>query len=219
MAEDWTQQFPELVRLPPELREALRDGAHLATVPSDHLVFSPGQRPENLLLLRAGRVRVQHRAESGREIVLYRVTAGESCALTTACLLAGEDYEAEGVSETEVEAALIPRALFDQLLTQSDSFRRLVFAAHAHRMADLFRVIEQLAFGRIGPRLAQRLLDLAQGAEELQATHQQLATELGSAREVISRQLQAFQKQGLIAQSRGTIRFLDIESLTRVAQD
>ena len=128
--------------------------------------------------------------------MLYRVSAGESCALTTACLMGFEDYLAEGTVEEASRAVAIPRALFDSLIARSPEFRRLVFTAFSTRVTDLCRVIEEVAFGRIDLRLAQHLLKLANGSGHVRMTHQELATELGSAREVVSRQLQEFQRRG-----------------------
>jgi CRP-like cAMP-binding protein len=91
-------------------------------------------------------VRVQQVSEGGREIVLYRVSAGESCALTTACLMGYEDYLAEAVAETDVRAVAIPRATFDDLIARSPEFRRFVFTAFSRRVTDLFHVIEEIVF-------------------------------------------------------------------------
>ena len=181
------------------------------------VLFAPGMEPVNLLLLLAGTVRVQQSSDSGREIVLYRVEAGESCVLTSACLLAQEDYAAEGVAETDVTAVAIPRATFDDLVGRSRQFRDFVFQAYARRMTDLFRVIDEVAFGRIDARLAERLLALARGTGAVQATHQQLAAELGTAREVVSRQLTEFQRRGWIGQSRGLVTLSDPQALAAVA--
>ena len=126
--------------------------------------------------------------------------------LTTACLLAHEDYTAQGEAETDVEAVAIPRAVFDDLMAQSGEFRSFVFTAYSRRITDLFRVIDDVAFGRIDMRLAARLTALAGGKREVKVTHQQLATELGTAREVVSRQMHEFQRRGWIGQSRGTVR-------------
>ena len=181
------------------------------------VLFAPGMEPVNLLLLLEGTVRVQQSSDSGREIVLYRVEAGESCVLTSACLLAQEDYAAEGVAETDVTAVAIPRATFDDLVGRSRQFRDFVFQAYARRMTDLFRVIDEVAFGRIDARLAERLLALARGTGAVQATHQQLAAELGTAREVVSRQLTEFQRRGWIGQSRGLVTLSDPQALAAVA--
>ncbi len=216
MEETWIDRFPGLSRLPEEIRATLVSGSRVVRVPKNTVIFGPGKTPENLLLLLDGTVRVHQTSESGREIVLYRVEAGQSCVLTTACLLAHEDYTAEGVAETDVAAVAIPRTVFDDLVARSPLFRTFVFNAYSRRITDLFRVIDEVAFGRIDMRLAQRLTALAHGQPEIKVTHQQLATELGTAREVVSRQLQEFQRRDWISQSRGTIGLLDPGALAEL---
>jgi CRP/FNR family transcriptional regulator len=213
MSDAWIERFPGLARLSPEIRRALTERSAVVRVREGSVIFGPGVSPENLLLLISGTVRVQQTSENGREIVLYRVEAGQSCVLTTACLLAHEDYSAEGVAETDVEAVAIPRGVFDDLMARSEAFRTFVFDSYSHRITELFRVIDEIAFGRIDVRLAQRLTALARGGDEVRATHQQLATELGTAREVISRQLQEFQRRGWVSQARGVIRLTDPAAL------
>lgn len=217
MAQDWISQFPGLARLGPDLRATLLTQSLILTVPAGTVVFGPGKPPEHLLLLLDGRVRVQQTSEEGREIVLYRVAAGESCVMTTACLLAHEDYSAEGIAETDVRAAAIPRALFDDLASRSVEFRTFIFTAYARRMSDLFMVIEEIAFQRLDIRLAQKLIQLARDTGQIRATHQQLAAELGTAREVISRQLGEFQRRGWIGQARGVVDLLDAAAIGRLA--
>ncbi|WP_373947096.1 Crp/Fnr family transcriptional regulator [Paracoccus marcusii] len=217
MAQDWISQFPGLARLGPDLRATLLTQSLILTVPAGTVVFGPGKPPEHLLLLLDGRVRVQQTSEEGREIVLYRVAAGESCVMTTACLLAHEDYSAEGIAETDVRAAAIPRALFDDLASRSVEFRTFIFTAYARRMSDLFMVIEDIAFQRLDIRLAQKLIELAHDTGQIRATHQQLAAELGTAREVISRQLGEFQRRGWIGQARGVVDLLDAAAIGRLA--
>lgn len=210
----WIDRFPGLSRLDEPIRQTLLERSQLVDLPAGTVIFGPGKAPENLLLLLDGTVRVQQVSENGREIVLYRVQAGESCVLTTACLLAYEDYLAEGLAETAVRAVAIPRAVFDDLIARSSAFRRFVFTAYSRRITDLFVVIEEVAFKRIDIRLAQKLLDLASGSGHVHLTHQQLATELGSAREVISRQLQEFQRRGWISATRGDVALTDTAALT-----
>ncbi|MEE4119084.1 MAG: Crp/Fnr family transcriptional regulator [Paracoccaceae bacterium] len=219
-AEDsWIGHFRGLERLDREVQETLVARSRYVSVPAGTIVFGPGKSPENLLLLLEGTVRVQQTSESGREIVLYRVHAGESCVLTTACLLAYENYAAEGVAETDVKAVMIPRTVFDELVARSESFRTFVFSAYARRITDLFHVIDEIAFQRMDVRLAQKLVELSRGADTVKATHAVLATELGTAREVISRQLQEFQRRGWVEQSRGTIRLTDRAALEGLGQD
>jgi len=202
---DWTERFKGTSSLPREVRDRLLEGARIVQISAGKIVFSPDNIPNGLIFLVEGTVRVSHTSENGRDIVLYRLEAGESCVLTTACMLAEEAYNAEGIAETNVVSVVLPRNLFDRLAAEEESFRSFVFAAYSRRLIDLLRVVDDVAFGRIDVRLAQRLIALANDNEEIDATHQQLASELGTAREVISRVLQDFSKRGIINQTRGHI--------------
>ncbi len=212
-ATDWTDQFRGLATMSQGVRAELTARSRVLRVPAGSVIFGPGKAPENLLLLLEGTVRVQQVGENGREIVLYRVHAGESCVLTTACLLAYEDYTAEGIAETDLEAVAIPRATFEDLIARSPEFRRFVFTAYSRRITDLFTVIQEVAFGRVDLRLAQKLLELANGEDVVPRTHQSLATEIGTAREVVSRQLHEFQRRGWVAGGRGQVRLTDHAAL------
>ena len=215
--ESWISRFPGLSKLQPDIVHELVATSRVVQLPPGTRIFGPGQAPDAFLLLVRGTVRVQQVSETGREIVLYRVTAGDSCALTTACLMGYEDYQAEAVAETDVEAVAIPRATFDDLIARSADFRRFVFTAFSRRVTDLFRVIEEVAFARIDVRLAQRLLDRSDARGHVELTHQQLAAELGTAREVVSRQLTEFQRRGWISTSRGAIDIAQRDELRRLA--
>jgi len=203
--ENWIERFKGLAQLEEPIRRQLLEKSRIVALPEGTVIFGPGKAPENLLLLLDGTVRVQEVSETGREIVLYRVHAGESCVLTTACLLAYEDYSAEGLAETAVRAVAIPRAVFDSLIATSPSFRQFVFTAYSRRITDLFLVIQEVAFGRVDVRLAHKLMELSRGSQTVKATHQQLATELGTAREVVSRQLQEFVRRGWVSSGRGQV--------------
>jgi CRP/FNR family transcriptional regulator len=214
--EDWTTRFEGLKGLEPDVRRQLAARSRILRVPKGTVIFGPGRPAENMLLLLSGSVRVQQVGDSGREIVLYRVNPGESCVLTTACLMSHEDYSAEGIAETDATAAAIPRAVFDEAIARSPVFRQFVFDAYGRRIADLFLTIEDIAFRRVDIRLAQKLLELSQDGR-LQATHARLATELGTAREVVSRQLAEFQRRGWVELSRGEIRLTDPDALAGLA--
>ncbi|MCV6596630.1 MAG: Crp/Fnr family transcriptional regulator [Mangrovicoccus sp.] len=214
----WVSSFVALAGLDTAARKLLEERAPSMHVPAGAVVFGPGKVPEQMLLLIDGVVRVQQTSETGREIVLYRVQAGESCILTTACLLAGDAYAAEGIAETDLRAVAIPRAVFDGLLARSSAFRNFVFDAYGQRIADLILTIEDIAFRRLDLRLAETLCRLAGTADSLHATHQDLAKELGSAREVVSRQLAEFQRRGWTEQGRGVIRLLDRPALDAFAK-
>ncbi|AKS47210.1 cyclic nucleotide-binding protein [Octadecabacter temperatus] len=214
---DWVERFPGLSRLEPPIKELLLSRSVIVDVPSGTTLFGPGNSPENMLFLLDGTVRVQQVSDTGHEIVLYRIHAGQSCVLTTACLLAYEDYAADGIAETTVQAAAVPREVFDDLVAQSKSFRDFVFAAFAKRITDLFRMIDEVAFQRLDVRLADKLVNLANSDNVVKTTHQKLSVELGTAREVVSRQLQEFQRRGWIEQARGRVSLLDMTQLKTLA--
>ena len=218
MDDTWIDKFKGLSRLPEEIRAELVAGSKIVTVPAGTEIFAPGQTADNLWLLLDGTVKVQQRSESGREVFLYRVHAGESCVLTTACMLAFEDYSAEGTSETDVTAVAIPRRTFDDLVAKSPVFREFVFTAYSRRITDLFTLIDDIVFQRMDVRLASRLLELADSDHVVHATHAILGSELGTAREVISRTLAEFQRRGWIEQHRGEVRLIDRDGLTRLVK-
>ncbi|KHA50546.1 Crp/Fnr family transcriptional regulator [Sulfitobacter geojensis] len=214
---EWVDRFPGLSRLDLPTRQLLTSRSEIVKVPKGTMIFGPGNSPENMLFLLDGTVRVQQVSDTGHQIVLYRIEAGQSCVLTTACLLSYEDYSAEGIAETAVAAAAVPRVVFDDLVAQSKPFRDFVFAAFSKRITDLFQMIDEVAFQRLDVRLADKLISLSNGMEKVDTTHQKLSVELGSAREVISRQLQEFQRRGWIEQARGSISFLDRDQLEKLA--
>lgn len=214
----WIDHFPGLSSLSAAEQRLLVDNSATVKVAAGTTIFGAGKRPDQLFLLLDGTVRVQQLSEGGREIVLYRVHAGESCVMTTACLLAFEKYSAEGIAETDVAAVAIPFKTFDDLMSQSAAFRRFVFTAFSKRITELFHVIDDVAFQRVDARLAEKLLALAQAGDAVHMTHQQLAAELGTAREVVSRQLSEFQRRRWVESSRGVIRLLDRDSMRHLAQ-
>ena len=218
MDDTWINKFKGLSRLPAELKAELETGSQIVSVPAGTEIFAPGQTADNLWLLLDGSVKVQQKSETGREVFLYRVHAGESCVLTTACMLAFEDYSAEGTSETDVKAVAIPRKTFDDLVAKSPVFREFVFTAYSRRITDLFTLIDDIVFQRMDVRLAARLLELADTDGVVHATHAVLGTELGTAREVISRTLSEFHRRGWIEQSRGEVRLTDREGLERLVK-
>ncbi len=213
----WLGRFPELMVLSQDDRDLLGERAAVVSLPPGQTIFAPGHPAEQFLLVLDGTVRVQQSAASGREIVLYRVSSGESCILTTACLLSQDSYYAEGLTETPVTAVAVPRAAFDALMARSSQFRQFVFSNYAQRITDLLHVVEEVAFERIDKRLAQRLLERAGEGGELNTTHQDLASELGSAREVVSRHLKEFQRRGWLDLSRGRIAVVDREAIAGLA--
>ena len=181
-------------------------------------VFRQGDTCENYLLVVDGSVRVFTRAENGREVLLYRVQGGQSCTLTTACLFANNTYPAESLTETEVTALLISAIDFNQGMDASADFRHMVFNAYAQKLTDIISLVEDISFGKIDIRLARTLMQHVVGDMVIHITHQALAAELGTAREVISRQLKEFERSNWVKLHRGSIEIINNSALDELAQ-
>jgi len=200
--------------------EQMRKQVQFVELPPDYEVFRRGDACRNYLVVLDGSVRVQALSPGGREVTLYRVTGGQSCVITTSCLIGRENYPAEGITESETTALVLSHGVFRELLGSSETFRRFVFASQGKRLSDLIHRVEDVAFGRVDARLARLLVGRSgSGSNRVSATHQQLASELGTAREVVSRQLKLFEKQGWIAVRRGAVEVHNAGALERVWKD
>ncbi|HYA37630.1 MAG TPA: Crp/Fnr family transcriptional regulator [Candidatus Methylomirabilis sp.] len=216
-AAPWWHAFPTLKAIQDPRWGALMSNAREVSIPPGTSVFHAGDACRNFLFVLDGSVRVEKIGENGREIVLYRVGSGETCLLTTSCLIAKERYPAEGVTETAVRAVALPDELFNEALALSSEFRGFVFTSFGARLTELMALVEAITFGRGDARLARRLLESDATSGEVVATHQQLAAELGTAREVVSRFLKEFERRGLVRLARGHIVIADRAALQALA--
>jgi CRP/FNR family transcriptional regulator len=187
--------------------------------PAGSVLFRPGDEAKGFIIVLSGRISVFLTGASGREILLYDVTNGESCVQTTLGLLGGEAYTGEAIAESDVRAALVPRALFLDLMNSSQWFRHVVFKSFGARISDITKVLEQVAFVKVEQRLVRQLLADADAQGVVGHTHQDLAVAIGSAREVVSRRLEALSKRGLVSLERGQIIILDRQGLAAAASE
>ena len=174
--------------------------------------FRTGEQCSAYLVVLKGHVRVQLISAGGREVTLYRVDPGHTCVLTTSCLLSGNEYPAEAIAESEVEALGISQAVFQEALAKHANFRHHVFEKFSERLKNVIVRVEDLVFESVDARLARALLKL-DGEGKQDVTHQELAVELGTAREVISRHLKQFEEDGLVRLGRGKIAVTNEEKL------
>ncbi len=213
---DWTDEFPALRTLDPAERKVLRDAAVRKTIPRGATLARPGDACVNFPLIASGSVRVQRVTESGREILLYRIAANETCVLTTASLLADESFSAEAVAETDVVAYVLSADKFKALMNVSAAFRTLVFEGYGKRLAMLMSRIEEIICTPIAVRLAERLLASMSADGSVAATQQALAADLGTAREVVGRALKSFERSGWVALRRGGLCVTNADALKAV---
>lgn len=183
-------------------------------VPDGTCVFQPGDDSGAFLIVTKGIVRVEQTNTEGRTVVLYRVRAGDSCVLTTTCLLTGSAYTGCGYAETEVEGVAIPAAHFRKLMAEDPGFQQLAFQGFAQRVAELTQVIDDLLMHRTDLRLARWLAHHGDEAT-ITMTQQDIAQELGTAREVVSRALKSFEKSDWITVGRGTVAVRNAAALAQ----
>jgi CRP/FNR family transcriptional regulator len=207
------ERFPVLGTLPPALLARLLAEAPLARAPRGTVLVDARQPCRGFPLLLEGSVRVTKMAPNGREILLYRVEPGEGCILSGGCLLGHSDYTATGVADEDVTLLSVPPALFHELLLHHEPFRRFVFGMYGERLAEVMQLVEEVAFRRLDVRLAQAL---SRRGPVIDATHQKLADELGSVREIVSRLLRGFEARGWVKLERERITVLDAAALERL---
>ena len=214
----------QLAALIPEWQEAdntlidqLLADASIVRLDRDNFVFRAGDLCEAFLIMLSGSVRVQLISSNGREVTLYRIGPGGSCILTTSCLLSREHYPAEAITESDTRALAISTTAFQVALESSQWFRKFVFDGFSSRLTSVIQKIEEIAFTPIDVRLAAFLLELDDSRTQ-DLTHQDIAVELGTAREVVSRHLKRFESQGWVELGRGQISVVDRHSIEVVAR-
>jgi CRP/FNR family transcriptional regulator len=211
------EAFPVLGELPETfLGEALSHAIY-RRVPAGTVMFSANSPCTGFPLVLAGSVRVGQRYPNGRELQLYRVHRGESCLLSSSCLLGDANYSATGVAEEDLEVVTLRAADFNRLL-EVPAFRRYVFALFSERLAAVMELVEAITVHRLDKRLAASLLSRAADGPDIQATHQILADELGSVREIVTRLLRSFEDRGWVELARGQITVRDLQALRSLAQ-
>lgn len=202
--------YPALAGLP----SARLEGLATLQLPAGTQVFAEHQPCQGFPLLLEGSIKVVKLATSGRELMLYRVSPGGSCIISSSCLLGHSDYNARGIAESPLTLLALPIPVFTELMLSHPPFRDFVFHLFAERIGELMQLVEEVAFARLDQRLAKLLL--ARNEDQIAITHQQLADELGSVREIVSRLLKGFAAQGLVTLGREQVTIVDRSGLQKI---
>ncbi len=212
---EWLSLFPELAQLDQHAKEILAKFARIVEAPVGTIGYREGMPCGAYVMRLAGKSRVYKMSTSGREILLYRVGAGETCVITTTCLLGDSDYPASTIVEEPIRDVLIPANAFHQLMIDSAVFRKFVMTNYGALISDLIVLLDEVAFHSLDARLAKVLLDAK--SNQITRTHQQIADELGTAREVVSRQLKRLELKGAVSLGRGHVEITDRKTLEKMA--
>lgn len=206
-----TQANPAFSDLPDHFAARIRAEAQKVSLSAGTQIFEDGDACDSYIGVLSGSVRVSKASTGGRELLLYYVHPGEFCVLTTSCLLGNCHYNARGLALDDTTAAMLPRQLFEDLVARCDPFREVIFQLMSVHMSMLMRLVEEVAFHRLDRRLASLLLDRAGNSKgsSVSATHQELAEDLGTSREIVSRILESLESQGLVGLARKRVDLVD----------
>jgi CRP/FNR family transcriptional regulator, anaerobic regulatory protein len=207
--------FPVFAAMPAAELDHILAVSSVRTVKAGTALFSSGSPCSGFPMLLSGTVRVTRINPQGREVQLYRVKPGESCIMSTGCLLGNIEYGATGIAEAEVKLVVLPPALFNQLMSGNVAFRHYVFALFSERLAGMMELVEAVTFQRLDRRLAALLLERG---EVVHASQQKLADDIGTVREMVGRVLRNFEDRGLVALGREQVRVVDPAGLRAVLE-
>ena len=211
--------FPALAKAPPATLERLAAKSLHRRVPAGTVMFNERTPCTGFPLVLGGAVRVVQQYPNGRELQLYRVKPGESCLVSGSCLLGDTAYPASGFAEGEVELLIVPPTEFRSLVAEDEAFRAFVFSEFGERMATLMQLVEAIAYQKLDQRLAALLVARGSGGSTtVQATHQALADDLGSVREIVTRLLRSFEDRGFVELGRERITLRDPAALAALAR-
>jgi CRP/FNR family transcriptional regulator len=208
-----TQSLPILQQADSAFAREFQQAAFFARIPAGRYVFLEGDRVDAIALLISGVVRVYKVGETGREITLYRFGNGASCILTANAILSQKTFPAIATVEQDAEAVMIPADIFRDWVRRYDLWREFVFDLFSQRLSTVMAIVDEVAFRRMDSRVASLILHQGKTQNPLRITHQEIAAELGSSREVISRLIEDFVSEGSIRSGRGVVEILDFELL------
>lgn len=200
--------YPSLAQVQPGLAE-LGQTLTLYQVSTDTVLFSESAACQGFPLVLQGEIKVSRSSGDGRSLELYRVVPGELCLVSSASLFRAQPLSAFGVTTKPSQFLLIKPDLFKRWI-ETPAFRNDVLGLFAERMADLTGLIDAVAFHKLDRRLAGALLGRGQ---QLNLTHQTLADELGTVREIVTRLLRRFEREGWVLLGREQIQIVNSAAL------
>lgn len=201
---EFVEIFPSLRNNAALVAEILSVSHHKA-IPKDVQIYSEGDACSAIAFVMSGEIRVFKIGEGGREITLYEIEKGETCILNASCILSHMSYPAHAVTVLDSELLLVPAVEFRRLLDRYEDMRAFVFNLLSLRLTSVMALVEEVAFGRMDLRLLEYIEEKSEDGK-LSATHQKIANDLGTSREVVSRLLKDFERRGKVILSRNLIQ-------------
>ena len=204
---EFLQTFPVFKNAPPRVVGDLLDASRGASIPAGSQIYREGDACSAIAFILSGDIRVYKVGQTGREITLYEIGPGETCILNASCILSGQAYPAYAVAVSDVNVVLVPSAVFRRTVSDDESLRSFVFTLLSQRLSGVMELVEEVAFRRMDERLSDYLIEKSENSR-LETTHQRIANDLGTSREVVSRLLKDLERRGQIGLSRNAITLL-----------
>jgi CRP/FNR family transcriptional regulator len=199
--------FPVFQKTPRSLMQEMLSTGRQQTIPEGARIYAEGDACQGIAFVLSGQIRVYKIGETGREITLYEIGPGETCILNASCILSGTTYPANAVASSEVRVLVVPAAGFREMVKRIDEMRNFVFSLLSERLSTVMELVEEVAFGRMDQRLMDYLIEKSENSK-LETTHQKIANDLGTSREVVSRLLKDMERSGRIRLSRSSITLI-----------
>lgn len=216
MNQDWLNDF-ELSRiLTIHEKNILNQSAHHKIVPAGEYVFQNGEPCHHILFVKKGCIRIQKLSEDGHILTLTRVGELHCCEMTVTSAITGDAYPAEAITEDDSHIILIPAKVVKRLMSTSSSWQSFLFREISQSLSELILLAEDVAFVPIDIRLARCLIEGINENNILRRTHSEIASDLGSAREVVSRTLKRFENNGYLILHRGWIEVTSPQALNNI---
>lgn len=216
---DFSQHFPFINETSAEFIDTFYSQAQFVSLPAGTSIIEEGQSCSHLVLVTEGTGRVYKLSPSGREVTLYRINSGESCVLTASCIMNQDSFPAMAEVESPIKGLMISPANVRDWFCKDPQWQRFIFGLLSHRLANIIQVVEEVAFKRIDVRLAEQFVrGMQKGGNIINKTHADLAADVGSSREVVSRILRDFAHREMISAGRGSIEILDKVAIAKLAQ-
>lgn len=209
------ERLPFLRTAAPAFREVFFEHAIQTTVKKGQPICLENNQCAHLPIALSGVARVYKVSDEGKELTLYRIEAGESCILTASCILNQQAFPANAVAVTDIDAIVVSSNHVNQWMHEYQDWRQYIFQLIARRLSNVIELVEEVAFQRMDTRLATYIYDASEASDTIKKTHEVIATDLGTSREVVSRLLKEFELQGIVALARGEIRVLKRSKLAK----
>jgi len=212
--------FPVLKQIPEADRQTIFSAGHMVVLPNEQMLMKQNQECQFIPMVISGKLRIYKLSPNGREMTLYRIGAGETCLISIACQIKGDDFPAMAQVEGKTQLFMVPSIVCHNVLAKNLAWKDFIITSLYGHLTEVMETLEAVAFDRTDHRLILWLLGKTNDKNTaILCTHEEIAVELGTAREVVSRLLADLKNKGILSLGRGKIKVIDPAQLKSLAED